>query len=253
MLSLYDLKTLGCERPIGIDGNPYFSWKLKSDRKGVWQTSYRLMVETEIGSPIFDSGTVQDSRSVFVACPGVKLASRTVYRWKAEVTDNHGETAIGESAFETGLLDPVNEFGNWAASALPVPERGQGLGNQSPSTLFRKTFVLPEKVQSARLYVTCHGIYRLSVNGVCPDERYFAPEYTDERHYLCYQTYDITALLKKGKNTVGIEVADGWFFCASLPRLFPRPMNMRCVASAEAVPAVWGGWVESPGSEASLM
>lgn len=212
MLSLYDLKALGCERPIGVDGNPYFGWKLKSNRKGVWQTSYRLMVETETGSPVFDSGTVQDSRSVFVACPGVKLASRTVYRWKAEVTDNHGETAIGESAFETGLLDPVNEFGSWAASALPVPERGQGLGKQSPSTLFRKTFVLPEKVQSARLYVTCHGIYRLSVNGVCPDERYLAPEYTDERHYLCYQTYDITALLEKGKNTVGIEVADGWFF-----------------------------------------
>ena len=41
--------------------------------------------------------------------------------------------------------------------------------------------------------------------------------------------------------------------CASLPRLFPKPMNMRCVASAEAVPAVWGCWVESPGSEVSLM
>lgn len=37
--------------------------------------------------------------------------------------------------------------------------------------------------------------------------------------------------------------------CASLPRCSPRPMNMRCVASAEAVPAVWGCWVESPGSE----
>ena len=212
MLSLYDLKTLGCEHPIGIDGNPYFGWKLKSDQSGVYQTSCRIRIETGTGSPVFDSGTVKDSRSVFVACPGFQLASRTAYRWKVTVTDNYEQTAEAESAFETGLLDPVNEFGEWAVSTLPIPERGQGLGKQSPSTLFRKTFVLPKEIQSARLYLTSHGIYRLSVNGAIADERYFVPEYTDERHYLCYQTYDITALLKEGENTLGIEVADGWFF-----------------------------------------
>ena len=63
------------------------------------------------------------------------------------------------------------------------------------------------------MYVTCHGIYRASMNGEWIDNREFAPEYTSYDKYLCYQTYDVTSFLKSGKNVLGMYVADGWYFC----------------------------------------
>ena len=51
------------------------------------------------------------------------------------------------------------------------------------------------------------------MNGRRPDDREFAPEHTSYRKTLCYQTYDVTGLLRAGANVLGIEVGDGWYCC----------------------------------------
>ena len=56
-----------------------------------------------------------------------------------------------------------------------------------------------ETPAAARLYLTCLGVYRLTVNGKRPDDREFAPEHTSYRKTLCYQTYDVTSLLHAGR------------------------------------------------------
>jgi len=75
----------------------------------------------------------------------------------------------------------------------------------------RGHFTDNDSIVRARLYVTCHGIYRLTINGQRPDDREFAPEHTSYEKYLCYQTYDVTGLLHSGENVIGMYVGDGWY------------------------------------------
>ena len=66
MLSLYDLTVEQKTAPLGLDEKcPAFSWKLKSERQGVLQKSYRLTVSDENGI-VWDSGEIQSEQSAFV-------------------------------------------------------------------------------------------------------------------------------------------------------------------------------------------
>ena len=72
---------------------------------------------------------------------------------------------------------------------------------------------MQKELKRARVYATCHGAYQLSVNGIRPDDRELAPEFTAYEKYLCYQTYDISSLLRAGTNAIGMLVGDGWYNC----------------------------------------
>ena len=61
---------------------------------------------------------------------------------------------------------------------------------------------MQKELKRARVYATCHGAYQLSVNGIRPDDRELAPEFTAYEKYLCYQTYDISSLLRAGTNAI---------------------------------------------------
>jgi alpha-L-rhamnosidase len=38
-----------------------------------------------------------------------------------------------------------------------------------------------------------------------------APGWTSYKHHLSYQTYDVSELLKRGTNVIGVEVGEGWY------------------------------------------
>ena len=215
-MKLTQLQTLSMYNPLGIDRTPYFSWILESEEKDTLQTASRLrVIHDSTGECVWDSGRMEGRETAFVPYGGPALLSRTPYRWTVEAEDNHGNTASAEASFETALLHSGDWMTAWAESTLPVPKRQKGFGKQAPATFFRKSFQLEELPERARLYVTCRGIYRLTVNGHRLDERELAPEYTVYDKYLCYQTYDAAPFLEKGENVIGMIVADGWYFCPS--------------------------------------
>lgn len=210
-MKLKDLKTIHCEEPITIQETPYFSWKMESEQQNEKQEYYQLRVEKEDGSLMWDTGKVKDSRSTYVFYQGKELESRTLYRWWITVWNQHKTCATGESQFETAIMSEKEWRALWMKSSLPTRKRKPGFGNQPPATLFRKAFFLEKNVKKAKLYATCHGIYRLTMNGTRPDHREFAPEFSVYEKYLCYQTYDVTSLLQKGENVIGLYVGDGWY------------------------------------------
>ncbi|HVC48098.1 MAG TPA: family 78 glycoside hydrolase catalytic domain [Terracidiphilus sp.] len=89
----------------------------------------------------------------------------------------------------------------------------------------RHVFDEHRPVKSARLYATALGMYEMFLNGrrvgeqvIHPsDEKLsegapvMAPGWTDYRERVLYQTYDVTALLKQGRNAVGALLAPGWY------------------------------------------
>lgn len=80
------------------------------------------------------------------------------------------------------------------------------------ASLFRKDFVSTGTVTSARLSVTALGAYTAYINGhaVAPDTL-LAPGWTDFRKRAQFQTYDVTALLSKGSNTLAAMLGGGWY------------------------------------------
>ncbi|QNK39091.1 glycoside hydrolase family 78 protein [Caproicibacter fermentans] len=210
-MKVKNLKTLHMTNPLGIGLNPYFSWMMESSKKNVMQTAYQIVLKHEDGTAVWDTGKIQSEASSFIEYKGDPLVSRSRYEWTVKVWDNKGNAETASAKFETALLVKTDWKAKWAESALPSAERKIGFGNQPPATMFRKGFSLKGKVSKARLYATCHGIYRLTINGSRPDDREFAPENTVYEKYLCYQTYDVTAMLRQGANAIGMYVGDGWY------------------------------------------
>ena len=62
-----------------------------------------------------------------------------------------------------------------------------------------------KKIQSARLYVTARGIYETYLNGRRIDSDYYNPGLTQYPRTQMYQTYDVTPLVRKGKNALGAD------------------------------------------------
>jgi len=210
-MNISKLKTLHMSDPLGIDVNPYFSWIIESDARDIMQSAYRIVVAEPSGTIAWDTGKVESDNSAFISYAGDPLKSCAAYTWTASVWDNQGHQAAASAKFETAFIVPSDWQAQWIKSPFRVKKRRAGFAKQAPATMFRKAFSLKEQPAQARLYATCHGIYQVSINGVPPDEREFAPEHTVYRDYLCYQTYDITRLLQNGENVLGMHVGDGWY------------------------------------------
>ena len=196
-----------------IDGSPEFSWRLESEKKNVTQTAYRIVV-SDNEELTWDSGKVTSNRQSFISYEGAPLRSRNAYTVFVTVWNNKCESAEAVSSFETGVLQPTDWTAKWIESTIPRNEAKLfTYGIVNPAVRFLRCFTLSGAVRFARLYVSCYGCYRVSVNGVRPDDREFAPEFTPYDKILNYQTYDVTELLKSGGNELTLLVGDGWFFC----------------------------------------
>ena len=84
-------------------------------------------------------------------------------------------------------------------------------GLESAVPYLRKSFAVKPQVQRAMLYVTALGIYEMHLNGRRVGDHVLAPDWTDYRKRIRYQTFDVTSLLKTGDNALGGLLADGWF------------------------------------------
>jgi len=84
-------------------------------------------------------------------------------------------------------------------------------GLESAVPYLRKSFAVKSHVQRAVLYVTALGLYEMHINGRRVGDHVLAPDWTDYRKRIRYQTFDVTSLLKIGDNALGALLADGWF------------------------------------------
>ncbi len=201
--------------PIGIDAtSPRFSWKLASTERNTMQTAYQILVSSSAEkfipkNIIWDSGEAASDASHLVEYKGVDLQSRKRYYWKVYVRDNHGHMA--ESAvqyFEMGMLKPADWQAQWVE-----PEQDFDTKKMQPSPLLRKEFVAnpKNKIVSARLYVSAHGLYEVEINGKKVTDDVLAPGWTAYQKRIHYFTYDVTNLVKTGPNAIGATLGDGWY------------------------------------------
>ncbi|MFN3408778.1 MAG: family 78 glycoside hydrolase catalytic domain [Limisphaerales bacterium] len=218
---------LRCEylvNPLGLDEPaPRLSWRLESDRRGARQTAYRIRVARSHealaagAADRWDSGRVAGDQTTQIVYAGAPLSSRDQCHWCVEAWDETGQSAVSPPAFWTmGLLTPSDWSARWIAAHPEIYRRdpeaiAPTLTDCGTPGLFRKEFEVPGPVQRATLYATARGLFELRINGRRVGDDVFAPEWTDYDKRLHYRTYDVTAMLRPGRNALGAVLGDGWW------------------------------------------
>ncbi len=203
MLRIVDFQCDGFSVPVGLSSTtPAFTWKLESDKTGVFQTGYRLTIIKD-GSVRWDSGRVS-SESCAVRCPQPFEAYQQLNA-SVQVWDNHGETACASMTLYTGKLHAPWQA-KWIGSGRCNPQ-----DNELPPECFRKVLQIGSRPVCAMLYASAMGIYDAYLNAQRINTCYFAPGHTHYQTTLQFQTYDVTALLSAGENDLRLMVANGWY------------------------------------------
>ena len=85
--------------------------------------------------------------------------------------------------------------------------------SHSATPMLRSEFNLQEKpIKKARIYATARGIYELYLNGNRVGNTVFAPGLTQYNKTQQYQVYDVTTMLRSGKdNAFGAWLSEGWW------------------------------------------
>ena len=125
------LETEDAIEPLGIDARaPRLRWRLASTRRGVLQTSYRILVASrpellrEGRADVWDSKET-DGTEPWATYAGGPLAARTRYFWTVRARASNGLTSAWArpSWFETAMLDSTAWRGRWIAG----PERASAI------------------------------------------------------------------------------------------------------------------------------
>lgn len=210
--------------PLGLDERvPRLSWQLVSSRRGAEQIAYRVRVSSSLAKlrageiDRWDSGRVNGNQTLHVHYAGAPLRSRDLCHWSVEVWDEVGGSFLSAPAcWSMGLLEKADWSARWIAADPEIirqdPEAiAPTLLDPGTPAVFNRAFNLPAAVARANVYLTARGLVDLAVNSSRVGADLFAPEWTDYDKRIHYRTYDVTALLAPGCNTLTATLGDGWW------------------------------------------
>lgn len=198
------------ERPIGIDTEiPRFKWKLKSNKEGVKQKSYYIVVgidslEVAKGNGAMWQYKAENNGASLIEYKGKKLQPFTKYYWGVQIVDNRNtKSDFAVSYFETGMMKQSNWKGSWITDNHDISVK--------PAPYFRKTYAVQKKVKKAVAYIAAAGLYELYINGEKIGNHRLDPMYTKFDKRNLYVTYDVTNNFNQKTVALGVLLGNGWY------------------------------------------
>ena len=236
-LRLTDLQTEMRENPEGINAaNPRFSWKLTSNKPDVMQTAYKIDVaasekELKTGTGLlWTSERVESDNSQLIKYSGKPLESGKKYYWKVTVWTNQDETAQSGVQYWSSALKESDWKAKWIGINDTENLKVEANRTILPARYLRTEFESKSKPKRAVLYVSGVGSSICYINENTVGNDVFGPLPTWYDASVPYLTYDVTSLVKKGANAIGVALGNGRFltmrehgmFGFGLPRLIAQ-------------------------------
>ncbi|MBU2883525.1 glycoside hydrolase family 78 protein [Psychrosphaera sp. B3R10] len=240
----------GNQNPLNVHNpKPSLAWYSNVTTQSAYQiqvaTSEHLISE---GRPdLWDSGQIQDRRSVHIAYEGKPLTSGIAVYWRVRVWaegDKPPHKWSDIDSWEMGLVNKDDWQAKWLKMAKPQPTEitpavtqwmrfaanleNKSLTNSKLKTqqrvlkqleasatagLFRHEFTLDsnKSITKARLHSTAGGYYEIYLNGRNVDDRIMDPGQTDFDKRILYNTDDVQSFLNKGENIIAVHLGSGWY------------------------------------------
>lgn len=210
----------GFENPIGFyDATPTFSWQLPVSEDVSSQNAYQIVAASSPDllpdkADLWDSKKQKTSQSTWVKYKGKPLTSRQKVYWQVKYWNQEGETSAWSEMqhFELGLLNN----GDWQAKWVGLNTAKDSIKGRNKVLIhkpqyLRKGFEVSNTVASARLYITSKGVFDVSINGTNVSDDAMSPGFTSYDKRIETLTYDVTDVIASGENTIGVELAAGWY------------------------------------------
>lgn len=192
-----NLKADQLTAPLGLENRrPVISWNCSG---GIRQSAYEYRIIVN-DTERFSSEKI-DSDEMSFLCP-FGFAEKDRVEICICLFDENGEKGEESSLhFEMGIAF-------WKARWIdPEPEHGR---ERQPASVLKKEFRVAGTGR-ARLYITCHGLYRVFINKQRVGDFVLAPGTDDYRRRLQYQVYDVGDMLREGANLIEVVIGDGWY------------------------------------------
>ena len=232
-LRIGQVRCNGFEDPSGTGNIPVFSWTALSEVRGVGQSAWQIMLDTELSALekedgcLWNSGKTKSVSSYGIPYAGEALQPATQYYWKIRIWDNDDIPSQWSkpSKFVTGLFERKDWSGAVWIGYEEIPDsmllfpgihgNGNGLGEVVKKRMvvpcFRKEFITEKKIKQAFVFISGLGHYELYVNGEKTGDRFLAPGWTEYDKTCYYNTYDVTEALRKGANAIGVIAGNGFY------------------------------------------
>ncbi|HEV2323073.1 MAG TPA: family 78 glycoside hydrolase catalytic domain [Terracidiphilus sp.] len=217
------LRCDGWGNPLAVSTpQPQFSWSLAATAPnlyGVTQSAYQIQVSASSGGfgstqvPLWDSGVVHSAATFGIQYGGPTLEPQHEYAWRVRVWDKRG------SATAWSTVAHWRQAPTWHADWIESPGAASP---DAPLPLFRKTFTLTHPVIRAILYASGLGQDELRLNGRKVGNDVLTPGWSDYRKTVFYDSYDVTSLLRPGRNVIGVMLGNGMYRVLHTPGRYTK-------------------------------
>jgi hypothetical protein len=215
---------LRCEyvvNPLGVDSpNPRLFWELESKERGQMQTAYQILVASSEDNlakddgDLWDSGKVDSDVTIQIAYDGGELKSSQQVFWKIRAWDAAGKISAWSkpATWTMGVLHNSEWQARWIGAA----------DTNISSLLLRREFVVKPGLKRAVVNICGLGQYELTLNGQKVGDDFLSPGWSKYDKTCLYDTHDITANLRHGKNAAGIELGNGMYNVTSTANRYSK-------------------------------
>lgn len=242
-----ELRCQFIENPYGVDViDPVLSWTIKTSNptaRDIRQTAYQVLVASSIDllkvdkADMWNSGKVISNQMSQVVYAGKALQSSQQYWWKVRVWNEKSKISVWSTPTQwtMGVLNAADWKAQWISAngaekyAIKYQSARQDINlardlieyrkankpnkndpNYS-SMLLRKEFEVKPELRRAVIHVCGLGHYELNINGKKVGDYLLAPGWTDYRFTALYDTYDVTGMLSRGDNAIGLILSNGMY------------------------------------------
>ena len=208
-MKISNLRANHLSEPLGFDlSDLALSWVPQSDdaKKAVW-SRVRVAADPGFKNVLHDSGRAAlDSLEYHPA--GLALKPRTRYFWRIDALADNGETASASSWFETGKMDE-----KWCAKWV-ARDLAKGRKESTRHFRLRGAFDAPASAagrKQVRVYAVVLGVFEIFVNGKRATDEVLLPGYHDYINGVQTMTFDVSPLVRPGRNEIELHVGRGWY------------------------------------------
>jgi alpha-L-rhamnosidase len=194
------------------------------DTADVWLNGVQVSTSRRVADSWKRATTVDVSSALHTGSNTLAIAATNTSAGPAGVIaklTSGSTTVVTDGEWKAGQTGPAGweqsgfDDSSWPAAQVTAPIGAGPWGTQvavpHPTPYLSTGFQIGKPVARARLFATALGLHETYLNGRAVTAERLAPGWTDYTKRLQYRTYDVTALLKKGGNTLGALVGNGWY------------------------------------------